>query len=556
MGLRSPQEMQTVKLKADGSTRFSGAVAPKISTEFIDVLQQEVNEQEAARVANEKKKLEFLTAKASNEAERDVLIPAMSEVTNAEGLSAMEVANKNRDKLQKALFKKLDTIPEQYRPYVQAEFDKKLTRFEKTAIPHVYGQTKKVEDETFKTHIANKVNEAIEGSGDLEEFGTIGLANVEIAIKKRAERLGLSPEQTDAAVQAGVSETVVRSIEQQAMVGRLDLAAESLKRFNEEVTPRDRVKAIKIIESAKKQMGTLEASRLSDEALAQSDGNLALAERYIVSTAPNDRIAKQALGFMNYRHEARRKQEVAQIESLKAKVNRSIKEGSMDMQSFNALPVEEQDKINEYLNKTRGGKLIITDWKAHDELVERLFDTNTAETLRDDIIDSKRHLISPEVMKPLEMRYLRLKQEDNKNYAAGQRGLSLDTLNTLVGQIATENKMSNKAERAKLKNLVIDAQEKILTQNDKITPRELKIQIRKALKDNGIKKVEEPYFFGLFSKEKLKANEDVVDNSPAVHPSAREALKTKYPNLSESQLYEILKRANEKNIDVSKPRKY
>ena len=61
MGLRSPQELQKVQPKQEGTQRFQGAVAPKIDTAFIDTVDKKLTAQENARLKAKKDQIKFIT---------------------------------------------------------------------------------------------------------------------------------------------------------------------------------------------------------------------------------------------------------------------------------------------------------------------------------------------------------------------------------------------------------------------------------------------------------------------------------------------------------------
>lgn len=548
------RDLNTVQIKKEPGTRFQGTVAPEIDKTFLKTASAGIEARRKQEEENRKEQLDFLKTMVDNEAENAV-IEANAELAQIDGLNAMEKSIQLRQKLQKKFEQRKQKIPEQFVPHVEGIFQKKLTRYNKFAIPYTLGQAKRVHDEANKTYLANSINEAIEDSGDYEVFNRDALAKVTYAAAKAAQkRFGDEPELVKEAISKSVSETIRRSVEQQAFLGRFDKASELLEDFDDELLPADRVKALKLIQNARSEIGDKQAITLASMAMAESDGDPEKGLAYIRASASNDKEARAAEYFFRAEVTAKKQSERRQIESTIAKINQAVARGEDTRQLILQLPPgEERDKVIDRLNENRSKEKILTDFSAVDRLTSILSNAVTARDLPDDLIESYRHLISAKDMRPLEEWYFRLKQTDNREAQRVNRlndSLVEDTFNAW----ATQNKIVKKSERATLRLAVQEEVERMLTINPRITPRELKARILNTLRERGIKEEVEKRWF-LFDKKTTKVNPNLApDDSPTPHASWVQAIRAARPNYTESQINAAIQELIKMNVDVTRPR--
>lgn len=562
MGLRSPQDMQQVQIQARPNTRFRGAQTQPLDKEFLGVASKAVEAERAADLKRRADQLDFIKTQADNEAENEVIL-ANAELAQVQGLNVLDKSVNLRQKLQQRFDERKQKIPAQFHPYVEQIYQKKLTRYNKFAVPYTLGEVSKVRDEADKTFIANAMNEAVEESGDMDTFNAEALAKVTHAVAKRAERrFGGQPELMKEAISTGVSETIRRAVEQQAVLGRFDKANGILERFDSELTPKDRVKAIKLMEQARNDLGDKEASDLATAAALQYPEDIAKQELWLRTASRNDKVNRAATAFIRSRASIEKLAREKQLEAVYTKINNARLKGEDPMQHVLSLPPgEEREKIFKWYNDTRGGQNVLTDFETFDKLNDRITNAVSARELPDNILDAYRHKISPDNMKILESKLDRLKGQDNAAFRRVHQlnyKLAEDTFNAW----ATQNKLIGKSkqdERAMAKIAMMEEVERMLTINPKISGRELNSRILNTLRERGMKTETKEYkLFGIPywpSKEtKVPSDNLSPDNSPKVHPSWVEAIRQRDPSLNETQINATIQQLIKQGADVSAPR--
>jgi hypothetical protein len=568
MGLRSPQEMQLTKLAATPSMRLQGVQPAVVNTEFINTLSKQMAVREEARLKAEKDQLDFVKADVANTGDQ-LRIQAQASVANAEGINALSESKKQRDDLEAKLNKKLDLIPEKFHPYVKQEISKSLTQYDSFSVPYSYSQVKKTQDETFKTRISNDMNNAVENSADLTHLNDEGLAKVSASIIQRAQKTyGSDPglvlsngmtagDMIQNEVKLGVSKTLLLSIEQQSRGDRMDIAKNILTNFNDELTPADRVKAIKILDSAEKDKGTKDAILLSSDAYKLYDGDLALASEHLRATAPNDKIFTQAMGMlkdMNFVNEKNKKRaEDDAISNIYESVqnNRGIPQDQLMK-----LSPEKREKIVERINTNRGLGTIVTNYDTYAEVSDMLY-SMTPEEAKDFKLSRYTQEIGPQQMKTLEGLRNDLMSKAQAGKVEAQRSTIKDA-NDIVKEIMKQNKVIPKsAEAGKLYEMGLNEWERL--KNDKnITVKELRARILTAYKQRYKTTKEVPGFLWGTTKKSVVSDTLAPDLS-VVHPSVRNALRKQImqmtgrpATLAEENMQ--LERLISNNVDVTTPR--
>lgn len=574
MALPSPQDMKQVPLQQEGTGRLGGLAAPKLDSSFLDVINAEIDaNNKGVRERNAEKakvQLEVVKTKFRNQLERDALIPLQSEVANTKGLNTLDAVPKTREKLQKQIDKIKMQYPEQFHPYLEKDIEEVQTRFEKNATPHMFKETNDAVMGEFKVYTANRVNEAVEDSANPELFN-LKLDDVAKAIVKQSNTMGLSAEQTDANIVEGQSKTILQAISFQATMGRLDIAHNTLKSFETRLTADDRAKAVKALEAIKKQMGSNDASALADEAYNKYPDNQALAFEHINSASVNDQVKRQAMAFHTNRRMAIAKQKEAQVVQIKAKIFNDIKSGkAVDQKDLDALPTEEATKVVDTINSTRGRLATVTNWDSHDELYAKLQGATTARDLPQNIIDSYSDRIAEKDLEPLRLIYRRLQDADNTEIRQAQKGMDLDRVQEMANEMATAKGIGKRSPlRGQIKNTMIKAYHELLDSNPRATRKEIDIAMYKALSEKGFTTKQKGQWYDIgewfgandgegwvTDKRVPTFDENFMANSVKVHPSVYSFYKVKYPQLSESQINGLIKKAIESGVDVSKERKY
>jgi len=552
MGLRSPQEMAKVNIQRQGSVRFQGAVAPEIDKTFLKTTSSVVEEMRKAQ-------LETVKTMADNDAEFDV-ITARAELAQASGLNALDKSITIREKLQRQLEKRKSKIPEQFHPYIENVYQKKLNKYNKFAIPHTLGEVNKANTESEKTFTANSVNEAIESSANPEEFSFEAIPKVKVAAARVARRqFGDDPELVDAAVSRVTSETIRRSIEQQAFLGRFDHAQGLFDNYGHELSPADRVKAIKLMDQARDDLGTKEASDLATKAFVDYEDSPTQAQAFLEGASRNDKVLRAAKAFYDMKLTAKKTEKEIRVKAIESEVYKQAALGR-DVQQliYQMEPGEERNKMVDWYNKTKGGKTIATDFNAVTELTERISNAYSANQLPDDLLESYRGKISPSDMKPIEAMYLGLKTKDNQE-ARRVHQQAFKIVQNSVESWAKANRVYGQ-ERGKLELAAMDEVNRIMSFNPKISSEELDVRVRSLLREKGKVQVVKPpmNFFGMdvpfTGSVKEKVNDNLApDDSPTVHPYWLNEIQKKRPNLTELQKNIVIKKLIDQGVDVSRP---
>jgi len=570
MGLRSPQEMNIVKATPAETTRFQNIQPANISTEFIDTLSNDIKVDEAARLEREKQKFNLAKASFQNVGD-DLRVQAQARTANATGLNAAKEGKTQAEWLKKSLEDKFDKVPEVYKPYLKGEVDNTMSKFQGFAVPHSYSQAKQVEDATFKTRIKNDINGLIESSGDIERFAGEGLAGLEYQARQNATRR-YGAEATDLVnteVEMVKSEAVRRSIEQQVAVDRFDLAGEYIDRFNEELTPGDRMKAIKAITDGQKKKGTLDASTLADQAYTQAGEDLNLAYNFINKSAKNDQEKKQALAFVSQRALLQAKQKDKNDDNIIAKLNTKVRSGeAVRPQDMEGLSEDKKQAWVDRLNKNRGGLNVVTDWNLFNKTSERIDKAVSIAEVKDINLESLADRISPSQMVVLERKKNRLQKAENDEIVAAQQSTSKE-ISDIVKSIAIQKGIPTRGKEWGQLNVLADTRyTQLQVENPRATRQEMRQKITAELlrnaqveQDTSIKLPFTDYTVWERKKNIVNPNFDPAQPSmPAqsqrVHPSVRGLLKKTNPSWSESDINRAIQELIIKGKDVSRPRSY
>lgn len=392
MGLRTPQQMPRVAIKKSPGIRFSGTVAPEIDTGFIDVASKAI---EANRVAEEKKRadqLSFIKKSADIDAD-ELAVMAKAELTTYKGVDASNKSITIREKLRRQLDEKLKKIPVQFQPYIEQIHREKMVRYNKTAIPYTLGELDRVRDATEKTFVNNSMRETVEASGNPYEFSA-GLAKVAWALEEKARKsFGNVPSLINEAKRIGISKTIVDAVQQQAVMGRLDNAENLLEFYNDDITPSDRVKALKHIDTNRNNIETINAEGLATQASEIEDP--AAQEAFIRNNTSSHTGYTSAMATLRSINKAK----TARVKYFDGKViseiNKDLSEGKpLDAIKLNAIQDPKvKNKLIDDINRYGGIENRITDKKVYKELVTKLF--HNREAFKKENLESYQIFLSP-----------------------------------------------------------------------------------------------------------------------------------------------------------------
>lgn len=410
MGLRTPQQMNKVTVRKSPGVRFSGTVAPEIDKTFLGTIDKAIDARDAHEEKLRREQLQFIKKTADIEAE-DLTIRAKAELTEFKGVDSLNKSVNIRERLQRQLDEKLKKVPSQFHPYIEQIHREKILRYNKTAVPYTLGQLNSVKDQAEKTYILNAGREAVEASGNFQEFGA-GLAKLSWAIQEKAKKeLGNVPSLIEEARKAGVSKTIVDAVQQQAVIGRLDLAENLLDFYNNDITPNDRVKALKILDTNRNNIETINAERLATQAADFEDP--AQQEEFIRGNTDSHTgytSAMATLRSINKAKEARKKHFDGKAVT---EIFKDLGEGKpLDSVKLNAIQDPKvKNKIIDDINRYGGVENRVTDKKVYKGLVSKMF--HNPEAFKKENLEGFQIFLSPDDYTFVTKKQMEMLEKDN-----------------------------------------------------------------------------------------------------------------------------------------------
>lgn len=564
----SPQDMQKVSLKAGPQFRFSAVKAPQIDTSFVKIASSALDTLEAKRIKEEKEQLEYLQTSFDNMGD-ELSTHAKAKVASTDGVNTVAAYGKEKDWLQQSLEKKLENVPDKFQPYVAQRIQRSLNRFDKGAVPYLYGQIKKTKDDAHKTKLANEIDYTVEGSGDPGFLENEGLANVEQAAERVAmTKYGEHPDlEVVPGVKAGdliahakgvaVSEALRRSVESQITLGRLDLAQKTLISYSHRLTPADRQKALKLLETGMNSEQGRTGLTIAEHALQQYPDDLEKAQEKAAEMSPSDVVYTRAATIMDKRFAALKKQRQHQDEKLEAHINRRLHEGDgqFDIEAITKLSPDRQDKMWDRMSKYKGEKPNATDWNEYKKL--RVAFTDSPDQAKNIDLYAVKHLLAPKEFNLFENWQTRLKGYDNAQARATQRSGDL-MANTIIKKYAYDNMLVGDDEE-KIHAIGQAEAIRLMDLDPKMSPRQFRRKMHEALDQNGMVEKNNDLKINLFGKEitimKRDPVEEVADSlAPQAHPSVIAKIKERYPHWTDEQVQKQLANVERSGkIDITKP---
>lgn len=572
MGLRSPQDMPKVELRPEATSRLQAGGAPQISKEFIGELEQATTAREQMRV----KRASLVKDAFDNDADTE-RVRATAVVANEEGTNALESARKQRETLKKALENRFSKLSPEYQSALGGSVDSHLAKYDQTVIPHTYRESKKLEDTIKKERIVNDRNDAILMSGDIETFNSVGLNKVynkaaEYARLKYGQDLesevpnmpGVKvKELVETTAQAAVSETISGAAQEQAMSGNLQGAKALMERFDAEMLPGDKAKAIKIINKQQNSNDNGQAMTIADEAAKAHPDDLVMQEKYIRGSVDSTKMYKSALEVARYRNTINQKQKTQQEKKALADVNGSIIDGKFDIRMINTLAPEKQASALRFATDWNQKKFIPTDDKTFKELDDMIL--NSPSDYAEEDLMSYRDKLNDKEFRSLKMAQDRIRSE----YRSQEKRMASSPDKFIAGirkeYIQNKGLEGSEGEIYKISREFVEEE---LARNPKISPAELRKKYAAALYERGTKVEKNPEYNRFFSPIKNalpffgETPEEIETITPsiieaekkaAVHPDNIKKLKKMRPDLSESQILEYLNRKKQEGLDISIP---
>jgi len=558
--------MDTVRLRPQQGTRFSGAVAPKIDKTFLNTAAQGFKDQQTRQEIQDKRDYSFFKADLENKNE-NALIQAKVGVTSQSGLNSIKALKDNRDNLDKQLAKNLESVPERFRPLIEGEgiSGKFRNRYEGTALPYTVMQSQKVKQEAFNQHSLNTINSTIESSGS--DMGLrVSLDEISKSVIQSARnKYGDNVELIAGAVNKSQSDALLRSVGIQAKSGNLNRAAEILYGVNADVfTPDDKVKAIGLLDSAKKDEGDRYALGLSEEAMKTSDNLIAqeaVVRSHVTNNGMDAAVYTRTMSILNSRNSIANKQKKAEGEKIMGAVNTHlIKGGQLTNDLLLSVPEAQRAEVIRNAEVISKGLPVSTDFRVFDDLSNQMANDRKAFSERD--LSSFR---------------TKLSRKDFSTFSSAQTriGLELQSKTASLTESAYSDVVRNFAalngdlipadpEYSRISSIAFEEAERLKQENPKIGRAELSRKIKAALITKYVPTVvKTPGFFNRITFGLIPTfNEEEIQPEtigPKIHPSWRDAVierqKKNGASIDDSVITGILNRMQFNGINLSNPAK-
>lgn len=562
MGLRSPQEMQLVRTRPEGSQRFQAGQAPQISGKFLDTIQRSNEAQEKERLRREQENKDFLKVKYQNEAE-EVVNHAKSAVALTQGSDTLSEVTKQRDFIRRGIDERLAKIPAKYQQEFATLTQQFVNKFDRTALPYQVSQIQSMRKQAYDDRLANETNEAIEGSGDSLWFTEFAMPRVEdrarqIALMKYGQDLGaeVTPgvtvgDMVDTYAQNARSAVVLGAIRQQAAAGSVSKALETLQMHTEGMTEGDRLKAFKTIDAATENGNTRFASELLTQGLQFNSEDALAREEFYRQNAPNDKVFRQVTLMDRSRLALVDRQEQEQLKKLTASINDKVTKGQAPTtEELLQVPGDKRAKVLNDIATLAAGTPVPTNWATYDtwaNLLERdpekFADTFSKSALRGDLNEKELNTLSRAQSRIVDSRRVEAKRLRNAKPD--------NVVGDITRQFQLQRDIYDPQQIGTLRNAVQERYEDLLEAEPNISREDLRKRIKKDIYQYGLQEIDVPgRFWG--TNKALKVPETL---DPVPHPDVIEYWKKKRPGITEEQLKQAAKAAVGAGVDITRPLK-
>lgn len=507
MGLRQPGELlnRSVQQKINTPGYRANPGAAQIDTAFVDTLSRGEQQRQKQLEKQRQQKQKFLEALFENDADR-YRLEAEAELANSQGVNALEQSKSIRQQYLNQLKERMQAIPEDYRqdPSMQMTFVKKAGQFDKFSIPYVNSEARKVEDDAFKARVANDMNTVVENATDLNYISSEGIPTVEKAVHERLIRTyGDDPnrkignttagELIMSEMQAAVSETIYRSIVQQVNVEDFDTASKTVEMFFDRITPDDRTKIMKVINSGLKDSQDDRALDLVNMAWqTQGEDDIARLERFITTNAGGDPdLRNKALSIAQSRHKIQKQAKEDRMDQIEAQIyNEVISGGQINQDLFMQLDPQRRNSLVTLLNKNNGGPAVVTDRNKYDQILQAWDNMSNEDIVKINVDERYRAWLSADDRNALRTKQDFLRRQMRGDWQQGQKWS--DNVWKAVAKNFSEAQRFRGADAARINRLAMDEYARLMDENPRITRRELTLKLKKALWERAIVEKEDP----------------------------------------------------------------
>ena len=517
MGLRSPQEMlRPSRLQPQASIRFEGAQAPQLNVDPIIKRTQQIEEQQ----------LKLAQANADNEQE-EIRIKAQGELAMAKGMNSVEKSQALEQKIVQDYDKVIQKYPTRYQPILKAQAENNLNKFRVFQVPYVSGQVGTVVDKTYDAQLSNKMNFAIESSGDQELFSNQALAEVAQSLQEKARRkYGNAPEVEQYIVGKGISETVRRSVEQQLRAGNMGVATQIMQNHNDKVSPADRDKINKALRKAEQDQSTREPLDMATMIMRETGDEIVAAENMARQLAPNTKVYKDVRDVIRTQSKIKKDQDERSDLDVMSQLTDKLSRGEMPSPlEFNSIQdFEKRTKFISSVNKSKGTLGIVTNQQIREQLLDQLSNATPEDAEQINLKAYKLELGADDYSMLEKLKVDLAKKDANGRYKA--RSSDFREVNAMVNQFS---RGLSKDKRQKLSTLAMKEYERVRDANPNYDIAEIKKSVTGRLFREGLITEEKSSFFGLYKSKQSRVVETLDPlQGKQVHSSWTNYIRKRY----------------------------
>lgn len=517
MGLRSPQEMlRPSRLQPQASIRFEGAQAPQLNVDPIIKRTQQIEEQQ----------LKLAQANADNEQE-EIRIKAQGELAMAKGMNSVEKSQALEQKIVQDYDKVIQKYPTRYQPILKAQAENNLNKFRVFQVPYVSGQVGTVVDKTYDAQLSNKMNFAIESSGDQELFSNQALAEVAQSLQEKARRkYGNAPEVEQYIVGKGISETVRRSVEQQLRAGNMGVATQIMQNHNDKVSPADRDKINKALRKAEQDQSTREPLDMATMIMRETGDDIVAAENMARQLAPNTKVYKDVRDVIRTQSKIKKDQDERSDLDVMSQLTDKLSRGEMPSPlEFNSIQdFEKRTKFISSVNKSKGTLGIVTNQQIREQLLDQLSNATPEDAEQINLKAYKLELGADDYSMLEKLKVDLAKKDANGRYKA--RSSDFREVNAMVNQFS---RGLSKDKRQKLSTLAMKEYERVRDANPNYDIAEIKKSVTGRLFREGLITEEKSSFFGLYKSKQSRVVETLDPlQGKQVHSSWTNYIRKRY----------------------------
>lgn len=500
MGLRQPTD--TLRTADQRPLRIPFRQArpgnTQIDTRFIDTLARQNAERQRQLALQEKNRKAFMAAVFENDLDTE-RVRHEAEMSQYKGINAIEEQNEVKQRYLDAIQGRFAELPEQLQqdPDFQLRAYKKVGQFDRFTIPYVASEKNKVEEEAFKSRIANDINGVVENALDIEYIEREGIPTVERSIHDRLVRqYGDDPnrqignttagELMISEMRAGVSDSIRRVVQQQVTYNDFDIAEQTVARFFDRITPDDQQKIKAILQKGREDRSTDQSLALAQEAMSYLGNNASMTryQEFLMTAARGDGdLYRKSLSILEGRQKIIDRQRRRDEERIEGEIYDEVTSGRpLDAEKLKRLPPDRQVNLVNQINANNGGPATVTNQDRFTEIREEIDRMTDEEFL--DIDVNKRYAkdLSAQDRRSLRGWQDRVRREVRGDIREGQRwnsaiykdiATSFSDLNNIPGR-----------NRRDVESIAFREYERLITESPRITRNELYSRIKRTLHES------------------------------------------------------------------------